>query len=71
MRTLIDIPEYYVAALDLLRRRRGVSRSAVIREAVHDYLDRNLQPDADVGFGLWAENTIDGVEYQRRLRTEW
>lgn len=71
MRTLVDIPEHDVAALDELRRDRRVSRSAVIREAVRDYLGRNLKPDADVGFGLWREQIIDGVEYQRRLRSEW
>ena len=71
MRTLVDIPENDVAALDELRRGRHVSRSAVIREAVRDYLGRHLRPDDDVGFGLWDEKVIDGVEYQRRLRSEW
>jgi len=71
MRTLVDIPEHDVAALDEVRRRRHISRSAIIREAVRDYLGRNLKPDSDIGFGLWGEGTVDGVEYQRRLRSEW
>jgi hypothetical protein len=25
----------------------------------------------DAAFGLWKDRTVDGVEYQRRLRDEW
>ena len=71
MRTLVDIPEDDITALDEVRLRRRVSRSAVIREAVRDYLGRNRKPDTDIGFGLWGKGAGDGVEYQRRLRSEW
>jgi len=71
VRTLVDIPEQDIAALDAVRRRRQVSRSEVIRQAVRDYLGRNAPPDAEVGFGLWGEGGVDGVDYQRRLRAEW
>ena len=71
MRTLVDIPERDIEALDEVRRQRRVSRSAVIREAVRDYLGRNLRRDPNAGFGLWSDGAVDGVEYQRRLRSEW
>ncbi len=71
MRTLVDIPELDIAALDDVRRRRRISRSAVIREAVRDYLSRHVHPDPDAGFGAWEPVVGEGVDYQSRLRSEW
>ena len=72
MRTLVDIPEDRLKALDVLARKRRVSRAEVIRNAVDEHLRR--QPgDLDVGevFGLWKDRKLDGLEYQRKLRSEW
>ncbi|HZK98896.1 MAG TPA: ribbon-helix-helix protein, CopG family [Caulobacteraceae bacterium] len=71
MRTLVEIPGSDVAALDELGRRRRVSRSRLIREAVADYLGRQPRPTMAAAFGLWREKAIDGVAYQRALREEW
>jgi len=71
MRTLVDIPEQDVKALDELGRRRRVSRSKVIREAVRDYLGRHEDKDLGTFLGLWGDGEIDGLEYQRRIRSEW
>jgi hypothetical protein len=71
MRTLVDIPESDIVALDEIRRERHVSRSQVILEAIAKYLGRHLQRDPDLGFGLWGQGGVDGVDYQRQLRSEW
>jgi len=71
MRTLVDIPEHDVQALDELSRRRRVSRAGVIRAAIGDYLARHRCPDGEDAFGLWGKGGEDGLEIERRLRSEW
>jgi metal-responsive CopG/Arc/MetJ family transcriptional regulator len=71
VRTLVDLPEEDVAALDDLRERRSLSRAKIIREAVSDYLARHRGGAAEAAFGLWRDRKIDGVDFQRRLRAEW
>jgi metal-responsive CopG/Arc/MetJ family transcriptional regulator len=71
MRTLVDIPDDDIAALDELSTRRGASRAKVIREAVRDYLVRNPPADRDAAFGIWRGMQEDGLAYQERLRSEW
>lgn len=70
MRTLVDIPDRDVKALDDLRRRRGVSRSGLIRKAIGDYLSRNSAEGKAEAFGLWGDG-VDGLDYQRHVRAEW
>jgi hypothetical protein len=71
MRTIIDLPDAQVEALDALCRREGISRAEAVRRAVaaHLRLDRQRQPDA--AFGLWKRGAVDGLKYQERLRREW
>jgi predicted transcriptional regulator len=69
MRTLIDLPESDVQALDEIGRRRRVTRAAIIRQAVVGFLARNAEVDA--AFGLWRDQPIDGLDYQRKAREEW
>jgi len=71
MRTLIDLPEPDVRALDEIGRRRHVSRAKVIRQAVGEYLARNAESDVDAAFGLWRDRAVDGLDYQRKAREEW
>ncbi|WP_165214679.1 ribbon-helix-helix domain-containing protein [Affinirhizobium pseudoryzae] len=73
MRTLIDLEDTAVAALDRLAREERVSRSALIREAVADLLQRREKPCVAVAFGLWADadQQAEGTSYQRSLREEW
>jgi metal-responsive CopG/Arc/MetJ family transcriptional regulator len=73
MRTLIDIPEPQIRALDSLSRRRGVSRASVVRAAVAEYLakERPVAGSDDEAFGLWRDRTESGADYQSRLRSEW
>lgn len=71
MRTLVDLEEENIRALDQLAARRKRSRAALIREAVADYLERNAVGEAGEAFGLWENRKVDGLDYQERLRSEW
>ena len=71
MRALVDIDELQIEKLDQLARSQKRSRAAVIREALRDYLDaRSAQTEVDA-FGLWGDHAVDGLEYQKRVRSEW
>lgn len=72
MRTIIDIPESQLAALRLLEERKNVSRAELIRQAVAQYVVRNVE--APEAFGSWKlkkTKATDAVVLQRKLRAEW
>jgi metal-responsive CopG/Arc/MetJ family transcriptional regulator len=71
MRTLVDIPEEDLKALDDLGERRRASRAKMIRQAVREFLVNNRRASADEAFGLWRDQGVDGLEFQERLRAEW
>jgi len=71
MRTLVDLPEADVRALDRIGDRRRVSRAKIIREAVSAFLTKSTAASADEAFGLWRDRNIDGLDYQRQVRSEW
>ena len=73
MRTLIDLGETEAKALDDLAKEDKRSRAALIREAIENYLAQRKTPSAslDDAFGLWGDRTVDGLDYQRRMRDEW
>lgn len=70
MRTLVDLVDIQVQALDRLAKRQARSRAALIREAVDAYLERHDLAEGDEAFGLWGDKT-DGLAYQERIRSEW
>ncbi len=72
-RFLVDIPEEDVARLDALARADGKSRAAVLREAVADYIAAESKQGFEKYFGLWERHgsTVDGLDYERKLRGEW
>ncbi len=73
MRTLIDLGDPQVKALDGLAKADKRPRAALIRDAVEDYLAKRTAPAnaLDEAFGLWGDRTIDGLAYQQRMRDEW
>ncbi len=71
MRTLVDIPDKQLKALTRLSKSKKRSRAALIRDAVSAYLDGERPTGKDEAFGLWGNQTIDGLSYQRKLREEW
>lgn len=72
-RFLVDVPAEDVRRLDEIARAEGKSRTAVIREAVANYIAESNKDWLEAGFGLWAKYGFkeDGMDYQNRLREEW
>ncbi|MBB3918829.1 CopG family transcriptional regulator [Rhizobium fabae] len=71
MRTLVDIGDPEVKALDRLAQREKMSRAALIRKAINDFLARNNADIEAEAFGLWGDRKIDGLTYQENMRREW
>ena len=70
MRTLIDIPNNELERLDSLAREEHRSRASMVREAIAEYLV-NHETSSDSAFGLWGKRAIDGLAYQKKVRSEW
>jgi predicted transcriptional regulator len=71
MRLLVDLPKDQTRKLDRIKAKRHVSRAELIRQAVAQFLSRELAPEADAAFGLWKQRPEDGRAYQERVRGEW
>lgn len=71
MRTIVDIPEKQINALDDLGRIRKCSRAALVREAVEEYLVEQAGNQTDKAFGLWKGKGVDALAVQNILRSEW
>ena len=74
IRTLIDLKDEGVAALDAQAKREGVSRAALICQAIADFPGRISSPDENAGFGAWkrdAQAALDGRAFEEKLRREW
>jgi metal-responsive CopG/Arc/MetJ family transcriptional regulator len=71
MKVFIDIPETDLKRLDTLAKRRGHSRSALIRGAVKSVLGKGDKSWIEEGKGLWGDQNGDGLVEQEKLRAEW
>ncbi|QKK26871.1 CopG family transcriptional regulator [Rhizobium hidalgonense] len=71
MRTLVDIGDPEIKALDRLAQREKMSRAALIRNAINEFLARNNADIEAEAFGLWGDRKIDGLMYQENMRSEW
>lgn len=73
MRTIVDIPDTHVKILDQLSKRDKVSRAETIRQALKQYIVQRSRKSEGYksAFGLWKKKKIDGVMYQKKLRSEW
>lgn len=83
MRTIVDIPDDLIKALDRLGTQEDVSRAELVRRAVQLYLDseqeRAVNESAaavDKYYGFLQDcpeafGGMDGLEYQRQIRGEW
>ncbi|MEQ5842263.1 ribbon-helix-helix domain-containing protein [Paraburkholderia acidicola] len=68
---VVDLAEEQIEALAVLAKRERRSRAAVIREAIDAYITQHQRAlEVDV-FGMWKGREVDGLEYQRRLRSDW
>jgi hypothetical protein len=74
MRTIVDLPKEQIEALDSYAKTKGISRAAVVREAVATYLPgkkEKIDFRKHPAFGSWKGPKVDSVEYVRKLRAEW
>jgi hypothetical protein len=81
VRTLIDIPERQLKALEAICAARKLSRAEAVRQAVDAFVAQN-QASREPAFGLWKGQSVslpgeteplpeDGLAYQEKLRSEW
>lgn len=71
MRTLVDLGDTQIQALDELSKKDKRSRAALIRQAIDDYLARRQSKQEGDAFGLWGKRKVDGLAYQEKARREW
>jgi predicted transcriptional regulator len=71
MRTLVDLVDAQVEALDRLAKQKDRSRASLVREAVDDYLGKHCLESEDEAFGLWSRTATEGLAYQEKARSEW
>jgi hypothetical protein len=75
MRTIVDLPDEQIRALDSYSKKYGVSRAEAVRRAVAMFLPKRRHRKLDFrnhpAFGSWKDREVDSVEYQRKLRAEW
>jgi metal-responsive CopG/Arc/MetJ family transcriptional regulator len=71
MRTLIDIPEEDLSLLKTVAKKLSISRAEFVRQAVSASLAPHRQKMNHESFGSWAEFSMDGLEYQEKMRDEW
>ena len=72
MRTIIELPDDQIEALDGICRRDGISRAEAVRQAVTLLMRQRGASRSGVAFGLWrGRRGGDGLAYQERLRREW
>jgi hypothetical protein len=71
MRTLVDLADAQLQALDELSRKEKRSRAALIRRAIDEYLAKQRDKQERDAFGLWGKRKVDGLAYQGKMRSEW
>lgn len=72
MRTIVDIPDDQVLILSEIGKQEGSSRAEIIRQAIASYIQNHKHSvSIDDAFGLWKDRKINGLEYQKDLRSEW
>lgn len=70
MRTLVEIPDDDIKWLDRRAEELGVSRTALVREAVAQMRSGSSRRAIDEYFSIWRDRSDvgEGQAYQRRIR---
>jgi len=71
MRTLVDLGDTQLQALDELSKKEKLTRAALIRRAIDDYLVKQRDKQEGDAFGLWGKRKVDSLAYQKKVRSEW
>lgn len=70
MRTIIDLPEKQISALNAWCERDGISRAEAIRRALDVVLSEKQAARRNDCFGAWKSRKNNGT-LVRSLRKEW
>ncbi len=72
MRTIVTLKDSDAEELDTTCKRLGISRAEGIRRAILIFTT-NHRDSLEKHFGAWKKKkpSIDGLLYQKRLRSEW
>jgi len=75
MRILVDIPDDDLAIINSVIKAQSISRAEFIRRAIAQSLTAHrktqIEKAREAAFGLLAGRSVDGMEYQERIRQEW
>ena len=71
MRIALDLPDQLMESLDRVSGTENRPRSALVSEAIAEFLRNKSGPSAEVAFGLWKDRETDGLRYQDALCAEW
>ena len=80
MRTIVDLPEDKIKALDAIAARDDVSRAELMRQAVSLYLAEEKKKKSKSSIDKYAGflkdepkafDGLDGLAYQNKIRGEW
>lgn len=71
MRTIIEVPQHQLDALDVICRTEDISRAEAIRRAITRMIGETRHALGTPAFGVWRDRPVDGLGYERRLRDEW
>ena len=71
MRTIIELPDDQLEALEKLCSTDRISRAEAIRRAIAAHLRQHQAVDRKRAFGLWRARHPDGLKYQETRRREW
>lgn len=70
-RILVDLSEMQISELAALVEAQHRPRAAIVRDAIDAYIATHKRTAGADAFGLWKHRNVDGLEYQRELRSEW
>jgi hypothetical protein len=71
MRTIVDLPDTQIEALDAWCHREGVSRAEAVRRAVAEHLAKHHAAARSNAYGIWRDRADAGAGDQTTLREEW
>lgn len=70
MRIRVDIADDQIEALAAICEAKRTGRAEVIRDALAAYIDAH-RPSREETFGAWGKRKVDGLAYQKKVRSQW
>ena len=71
MRTILEIPNEKIKALDHICQRESISRAELICRAIDRYLSDGDNASVEKSFGIWKHRKINSLKYEETLGSEW